>query len=97
MTSVEAITLLLQKHENQHDFKVNYWKTAEELAQFLVDHGVIYDPMALTAEESDIIRREIREGTPNTPERIATMARADAAYARDIAPLTPPVRDSDFA
>ena len=36
----------------------------------------------LTREESDVIRREIREGTPDTPERIATMKRADEVFAR---------------
>lgn len=28
------------------------------------------------------IQRELREGTPDTPERIALMKRADAVYAR---------------
>lgn len=79
MTSLEAIEGLLLEHD--------YWTTAQELAEFLVARGVVYDPTALTAEESDVIRREIREGTPNTPERIATMKRADEAYARDLAPL----------
>lgn len=32
-------------------------------------------------ETWQVIQREIREGTPDTPERIALIKRADAAYA----------------
>jgi len=34
----------------------------------------------ITGEAADAIRREIREGTPNTPERIENMRRADEVY-----------------
>lgn len=40
----------------------------------LHDHGI------LTGESAEAIRREVEFGTPDTPERRATFARADAIY-----------------
>lgn len=36
----------------------------------------------ITGAAAREIQREIREGTPNTPERIAQMARADEVFRR---------------
>jgi len=36
----------------------------------------------VTGADADAIRKEIEEGTPNTPERVETMRRADEVYRR---------------
>lgn len=36
----------------------------------------------VTGAAAEEIRREIREGTPNTPERVAALKRADEVYRR---------------
>ena len=46
----------------------------------------------LTAAESDVIRREIREGTPDTPERVATIRRADEAFRKSFPSDSPTLR-----
>jgi hypothetical protein len=54
------------------------WRSGYEAgyAEALRRAGVI------TGESADVILREMREGTPDTPERRATMARADEMYRR---------------
>ncbi len=41
----------------------------------------------VTGEIARQIERELREGTPNTPERIATIKRADEAFRRSMEPV----------
>jgi hypothetical protein len=52
------------------------------LAEIDALQAIIDQQGIVTGEDARLIEREIREGTPNTPERIAAINRADKAFKR---------------